>query len=284
MVVTRLHEVDSWTASFGEALTSATVSGPTMDLALPVPAVSDLTTEADGTQGVPGAKYLLTVHDDGDGDGVVDDDEPVLGHGTAELLWAEAPTGAFGGGWNHVGFGTSCYAPGFGVPALPVHVFSTGDDAIAWTSSAALERVDARLVLFDEEAVRGDTPVGAEFTIAASGTPISLELPLFRPASAAAILVYGDLDASGSWSAGDETIGGVCDRSGMQAFALFSGLPLGLVETWAALDWYCSSGYLLPPGWIVVTAQDPPEMQGAADYSPAEEYLTIDPACTPDWM
>lgn len=272
LVVTRLHETDPTLATFGDPLVAVAVSGSAMTLLLPTPPLDTLSAD-DGAGAALAAKYLLTVHADSDADGVVDDDEAVLGHALAELLWSETADMPYGPGWNHVGFGTSCYAPGAGLETLQVHGFPAGD-LVEVTGDAALGRDDARLMVADDEATWGDTPVTGTFTLSAAGVPTTLEGSLPRRASVSPVVVYADLDGSGAWSTGDERLGGVCDNHGDPVYAQFTDAPHGLLEAWAALDWYCGGWYPVAPGW---------QFFGGSDWITDGTSLTLDPACDPGW-
>lgn len=266
LVVTQVVEFDTDAATFGAPLTHLRITGSMVTVALPVPSLDSLDEQGEAT-------YLLTVHEDLDGDDAVGELEQVIGYGSLLLVWNEG-TEDRRSAWSGLGFGTSCYVPTVSLDGMSLRRHRSGE-RVEVSGAADLGRTDARVVVVNAEGTWGDTPVGETFTMSAEGTPTVLELEDPAPATMAAVLVYGDLDGSGDWSDGDERIGGVCDQDGAPVHALYTGLPRGLEETWRAFDWYGGAIYPQLPGWRF--------WSGSYWWVSTSDNPTIDVSCDPTW-
>jgi hypothetical protein len=267
LAVTRRYHLDSSPAVFGDVLVSVP-AWQGESVVVPSPDPADETPEDVDGLGI-GARYWVTLHDDTDGDGAVDDDETVRGATTAELLWME------GVGWGSVDVNAEHGTPMVTEVGM---VQYTPEWIPTLTGASAVAGARVRLLAASSSTTMDDVSAQDSFTVEFSAAPVG---GLVRPIRwfDVGFLAYDDLDGSGSYTPGDSRLGGVW--LGAECLtARFVDLPRGLAEAWSLAPTYTSELWPLQPGWMIGFLNADGAFYGFANRT-GDVRGTLEPGCTP---
>jgi hypothetical protein len=252
-VVTRLHPFDFSGATFGDPLVATVIPAASFTLDLPTPDPGDETLDDSLIGDRLAARFFASVHDDTDGDGVVDTDEVVLAIGDGELVYAEASSMPLAAGWNLLGFGSGGFAYQAAITTIDTFTF-TPDAPLTLSGTVTVEGTAPRVAVASVGELLADEPVTTTFAVTLDHRASAFDAGAFPRGALVGLLAYDDLDGSASFSAGDTRLGGACTARGAPAAAHFTDLPRGLDEAFQLYPWIAGVGYWYLPGWTTFEA------------------------------